>query len=50
VLKIGETLIPYVRMFRVVHAQDMYHHSVDDLCLAIGLGVEGGGFGEFGIR
>ena len=50
VLNMGETLIPCAHMFGVVHAQDMHDHSVDDLCLAISLGVEGGGFGELGVQ
>jgi hypothetical protein len=37
-------------MFGVVHAQDMHNHYVDDLYLAISLGVEGGGFGELGVQ
>jgi hypothetical protein len=28
----------------------MHDHFVDDLCLAISLGVEGGGFGELGVQ
>ena len=34
----------------IVHAQDMYDHSIDDLSLVICLGVEGNGFGELGIQ
>jgi hypothetical protein len=41
VLNIGETLIPCAWMLGVVHAQDMNDHLIDDLCLAISLGVEG---------
>jgi hypothetical protein len=50
VLNIGETGIPCARMFGVVHAQYMHDHFVDDLCLAISLGVEGNGFGELGVQ
>jgi hypothetical protein len=50
VLNIGETLIPCIWIFVVLHAQDMHDHFVDDLCLAINLGVEGGGFGELGVQ
>jgi hypothetical protein len=49
-LDIGNTLIPCAWMFLIVHAQDMYDHPIDDLSLAIYLGVEGGGFGEIGIQ
>jgi hypothetical protein len=37
-------------MFQFVHAQDMNDHSVDDLCLTISLGVEGGVFIELGVQ
>jgi hypothetical protein len=37
-------------MFGFVHEKDMHNHYVDDLCLAIILGVEGGGFGELGVQ
>ena len=40
VLKIGNTLIPCTWMLRFVHAQDVHNHPIDDLCLAIGLGVD----------
>jgi hypothetical protein len=45
VLNIGKTLIPCVRILGIVHAQDMHDHPIDDLGLAIRLGVEGSGFG-----
>jgi hypothetical protein len=50
VLNIGETLIPCVQMFGVVHAQDMHNHFADDLCMSISLGVEDGGFSELGVQ
>jgi hypothetical protein len=50
VLNIGETLIPGMHMLRVVHAQDVHNHLIDDLCLAIGLGVEISGFSELGVQ
>ena len=37
-------------MLGIVHAQDMHDHHVDDLGLAIRLGVEGHGFGELGVQ
>jgi hypothetical protein len=49
-MDIGKTLIPCVGVFLIVHVQDMYDHPIDDLSLAICLGVEGSGFGELGIQ
>ena len=49
-LDIGKTLIPCVGVLGIVHAQDMYDHSIGDLSLAIYLGVEGRGFGEIGVQ
>ena len=39
-LDIGKTLIPCARVFLIVHVQDMYNHLIDDLSLAICLGVK----------
>jgi hypothetical protein len=50
VLNIWEALIPGAGMFRIVHPEDMHDHSIDHLCLSIGLGVEGSGLGEFGVH
>jgi hypothetical protein len=50
VLNIGKTLIPCTWMLRVVHAQDVHNHLIDDLCLAISLGVERSGFSELGVQ
>ena len=49
-LDIGKTLIPCARVLRIIHAQDMHDHSIYDLGLAIGMGVEGSGFGELGVQ
>jgi hypothetical protein len=49
-LDIWETLIPCMRMFRIVHAKDVHNHLIDDLGLAIGLGVERSGFCELGVQ
>jgi hypothetical protein len=49
-LDIGMTLIPCVGVILIIHAQDMYDHLIDDLNLAIYLGVESSGFGELGIQ
>ena len=50
VLNIWETLIPCTWMLRVVHVQDVHNHPIDDLCLAISLGVESSGFSELGVN
>jgi hypothetical protein len=39
-----------MQMLRVVHVQDVHNHLIDDLCLAIGLGVESSGFSELGVQ
>jgi hypothetical protein len=49
-LNIGKTLIPCAGVLGIVHAQDMHDHPIDDLSLAICLGVEGSGFGELGVQ
>jgi hypothetical protein len=49
-LKIGETLIPCMQMLRVVHVHDVHNHLIEDLCLAICLGVESSGFSELGVQ
>ena len=50
VLSIGETLIPCTWMLRVVHAQDVHNHMIDNLCLSIDSRVEGSGFSELGFQ
>jgi hypothetical protein len=50
VLNIGKTLIPCAWMLGIVHVQNMHDHLVDDLGLAICLGVEGLGFGKLGVQ
>jgi hypothetical protein len=37
-------------MLEILHAQHMHDYFVDDLGLAIHLGVEGCGFGELGVQ
>ena len=49
-LYIGEDFIPCVWMLQVLHAQNVYDHPVDDLCLAISLGVESCGLSELGVQ
>ena len=50
VLNIGETLIPCMRMLRFVHAQDVHNHIIDNLSLAISLGVERSRFYDLGVQ
>jgi hypothetical protein len=49
-LNIGKTLIPCMWILRVVYAQDVKNHPIDDLCLTIALGVEISGFSELGVQ
>jgi hypothetical protein len=49
-LNIGNNLIPCAQMLGIVNAQNMHDHPVDDLSVAIYLGVEGHGFGELGVQ
>ena len=49
-LYIGEALIPCAWILLVVHMQNVYNHIVDDLFLAISLGMESCGLGELGIQ
>jgi hypothetical protein len=49
-LNIGKTLIPRVGVIGIVHVWDIHYHLIDDLSLAICLGVEGSGFGELGVE
>jgi hypothetical protein len=49
-LKKGKILIPCARVLGIVHAQDMHDHPIDNLILAIYLGVESSGFGELGVQ
>jgi hypothetical protein len=49
-LDIWETLVPCTGMIRIVHVQDVHNHLIDNLSLAIGLGVERSGFCELGVQ
>jgi hypothetical protein len=49
-LNIGNTLIPCTQILRVIHVHDVHNNPIDDLCLAIDLGVEGSGFSELGVQ
>ena len=49
-LDIGKNLIPCERVLGIIHAQDIHDHSIYDFGLTICLGVEGRGFGEFGVQ
>jgi hypothetical protein len=37
-------------MLRIVHAQNVHSHPIDELCLAIGLQVESSGFCELDLQ
>jgi hypothetical protein len=50
VLNIGKTLISCTWILRVIHAHNVENHMIEDLCLAIGLGVESSGFSELGVQ
>jgi hypothetical protein len=50
VLNIGKTLILCTWMLRDIHAQYVHNHPIDDLCLAVGLRVEGNGFSNIGVQ
>ena len=50
VLDIGEDFIPCEWILCVLQVQNVHDNPVDDLCLAIGLGMEGHGLSELGIQ
>jgi hypothetical protein len=50
VLFIWKTLVPCTWMLRILHAQDVQNHPIDDLCSAISLGVEISAFGDLGVQ
>jgi hypothetical protein len=50
ILNIGKTLIPCTWMLRVIHVQDVHNHSIDELCFAISLRVEGSIFSDIGVQ
>jgi hypothetical protein len=50
VLNVREDVVPCTWMRRIVHAKDVHNHPVDDLCLAVCLGVESSGFCELGVQ
>jgi hypothetical protein len=50
VLDIWETLVPCMWMLRIVHAQDVHNHPINDLYLAISFGVESNEFCELGVQ
>jgi hypothetical protein len=50
VLDIWKTLVPCMWMLRIVHAQDVYNHLIDNLYLSISLEVERSGFCELGVQ
>ena len=50
VLDICETLFPCTGILGILHAQDVKNHLIDDLYLAISLGLESSGFCELGVQ
>ena len=50
VLLIGMSLIPCSWMLGVVHAEYVNYHHVDELCLAVSLGIECSRHGELGLQ
>jgi hypothetical protein len=49
-LNIGKATIPFVWILGFAHAQYMNHHLINDLCIAMILGVEGSRFGDLGVQ
>jgi hypothetical protein len=49
-LNIEKNLILGVGVLGILHAQNAHDHPVDDLGLAIRLGVEGSGLGDLGVQ
>jgi len=37
-------------MLGVVHVEYVHYHPIEDLCLAISLGMEGSRIGELGVQ
>jgi hypothetical protein len=50
VSNIEKNIIPCMWILRVIHAQYVHKHMINDLCLAISLRVEGSGFSELGVQ
>jgi hypothetical protein len=50
VFNIGENLVPCMWMIRIVHAQYVHNHLIDELCLVVSLGVESSGFCELVVQ
>ena len=50
VLEIGNEFIPCMRMLQVINVYNVHDHLVEDLCLAISLGMESCGLGELGVQ
>jgi len=47
---IWKNITLYVWLLGIVHVKYVHDHLVDNLYLAISLGVEGSGFGELGFQ
>ena len=50
VMNIRKTLILGAGVLGIVHAQDVHDHPVDNLGLAIHVGMEGSRVGELGVQ
>jgi hypothetical protein len=50
VFKIRKTLIPGAGILGIVHVRDVHDYPVDDLGLAILLGVERNGIHDLGVQ
>jgi hypothetical protein len=50
VINIGKNITPGAKVLEILHVQDVHDHLVDDLGLAIRLGLEGSGIGELGVQ
>jgi hypothetical protein len=50
VLDMWEDFVPCKGILRIFHAHDVHSHMINDLGLAIGLGVERSGFCDLGVQ
>ena len=50
VLEIGDDFIACAWILQVLHTKNVYDHLVDDLCLAMSLGVERCRLSELGFH
>jgi hypothetical protein len=50
VLEIWESLVPCMWIIRILHVHNVHNHLIDDLYLAIGLGLESSGFCDLDVQ